>query len=158
MLIKKLLLLTALCCFTALAYGQQKFLSYDDLVYLETNNLQKAGNFMQSKGYSPLKSKKQGNLKFTLQSGVNTSQVEIRSDGRRVYIYIATDEIQQFNLLYNSILPYLESTEENSGITIYKVKDLGIIYTTSNDKVPYSPIKRDYDISIVSDKNITAYN
>lgn len=147
-----------LCCFTALAHGQQKFLSYEDLVYLETNNLQKANDFMQSKGYSPLKSKKQGNLQFILHSGGNTSEVEIRSDGKRVYIYIKTDEIQQYNLLYNSIQPYLENTEENSGITIYKVKDLGVIYATSNDKMPYSPLKRDYDISVVSDKNITAYN
>jgi len=155
---KKVFLLAVLSFVTALSYAQQKFLSYEDLLYLETNNLQKANNFMQSKGYSPLKSKRQGNLKFTLQSAGNTSEVEIRSDGKRVYIYITTDEIQQFNLLYNSIQPYLESMEENSGITIYKVKDLGVIYATSNDKVPYSPVKRDYDISIVSDKNITAYN
>ena len=27
-----------------------------------------------------------------------------------------------------------------------------------NEKVPFSPIRKDYDIRIVSDKNITAYN
>jgi hypothetical protein len=158
MFMKKLFLLLALCCITALAYAQQQFLSYEDIVYLETNNLQKINDFMQSKGYSTIKTKKQGTLKFALQSGGNTTDIEIRSDGKRVYIYIATDEIQQVNLLNNSIQPYLQSTEENSGITIFKVKDLGIIYTSSNDKVPYSPIKRDYDIRIVSDSNITAYN
>lgn len=113
---------------------------------------------MQSKGYSAVKTKKQGNLKYILTSAGNTSEIEIRSDGKRVYIYIATDEIQQLNLLNNSIEPYLSSKEENSGILTYKVKDLGNIYITSNDKVPYNPIKRDYDIRIVSDKNITAYN
>jgi len=155
---KKLFLLAALCCITVLSYAQQKFLSYEDIVYLETNNLHKIDDFMQSKGYTAIKTKKQGNLKFMLKTGGNTSEIEIRTDGRRVYIYIATDEIQQLTLLNNSIQPYLQGTEEESGITIYKVKDLGSIYITSNDKVPYSPIKRDYDIRIVSDKNITAYN
>lgn len=155
---KKLFLLAALCCITVLSYAQQKFLSYEDIVYLETNNLHKIDDFMQSKGYTAIKTKTQENLKFMLKTGGNTSEIEIRTDGRRVYIYIATDEIQQLTLLNNSIQPYLQGTEEESGITIYKVKDLGSIYITSNDKVPYSPIKRDYDIRIVSDKNITAYN
>lgn len=158
MLMKKIFLLTAFCIITVLSYAQQKFLSYEDIVYLETNNLHKIDDFMQSKGYSAVKTKKQGNLKYMLTSAGNTSEVEIRSDGKRVYIYIATDEIQQLNLLNNSIEPYLLSKEENSGILTYKVKDLGNIYITSNDKVPYNPIKRDYDIRIVSDKNITAYN
>ena len=155
---KKILLLAALCCITLLSYAQQKFLSYEDLAYLETNNLHKINEFMQQKGYSSSATKKLGTLKFTLQSNGNSSEVEIRADGRRLYIYIVTDEIQQVNLLNNSIQPYLLSTEETSGVTILKVKDLGIIYTTVNDKVPYSPIKRDYDFSIVSENNTTAYN
>jgi hypothetical protein len=157
-MMKKILLLAALCCITLLSYAQQKFLSYEDLVYLETNNLHKINDFMQQKGYLSSTTKNQRTLKFILQSNGNSSAVEVRADGRRLYIYIATDEIQQVNLLDNSIQPYLQSTEETSGVTILKVKDLGIIYTTVNDKVAYSPIKRDYDFRIVSENNTTAYN
>jgi hypothetical protein len=156
---KKTLLIAAFCSLSLLCRAQQKLLSYEDLLYLVTNNLQKADDFMQAKGYTQIKVKKAGNLKYhiTLPDN-NASDVEIRADGKRLYIYIATDEIQQLNLLNNSIAPYIISRAENSGVLSYKIKDLGEIYMMVNDKVPYSPIKKDYDIRIVSDKNITAYN
>ncbi|WP_295771490.1 hypothetical protein [uncultured Mucilaginibacter sp.] len=139
--------------------AQQNLLSYDDLVYLINNNLQKADDFMQSKGYTLLKSKKATNLKYHMAlPGNSSTDVELRADGRRLYIYIATDELQQLNLVNNSIAPYLLGAEETSGVVNYKVKDLGNIYIMVTDKVPFNPIKKDYDIRIVSDRNITAYN
>lgn len=155
---KKLLLLVALCTATLFCHAQQKLLSYEDIVYLENNNLQKADDFMQAKGYTAVKVKKNNTLKYKLNTEGNSSDVEIRVDGRRIYIYIATDELQQVNLINNSIAPFLLSKEDISGVTNYKVKDLGNIYITSTDKVPFSPIRRDYDIRIVSEKNITTYN
>jgi len=156
---KKILVLVSLCLSSFLCHAQQNLLGYDDFVYLINNNLQKADDFMQSKGYDKIPVKKAGNLKYHLSiSGGTTSDVEIRADGKRLYIYIATDELQQLNLVNNSITLFLLSKEENSGITNYKVKDLGNIYIMINEKVPFSPIRKDYDIRIVSDKNITAYN
>ncbi len=155
---KKIFLVLVMCSQWLYGSAQQKLLSYEDLVYLITNNLQKGNDFMQSKGYAALKVKKAGNLKYRLSSDGNSSEVEIRLDGRRVYIYIATDEILQVNLLNNSISPYIISKEDIAGVVHYTVKDVGNIYIAVTDKVPYSPIRKDYDIRIVSDKNITAYN
>lgn len=156
---KKILLIISLCLGSFLCKAQQNLLSYDDFVFLINNNLQKGDDFMQSKGYTKVKTKKAGNLKYHMAlPGNSASDVEIRADGRRLYIYIATDELQQLNLVSNSIEPFLLSKEDNSGVTNYKVKDLGNIYVMITDKVPYNPIKKDYDIRIVSDKQITAYN
>ncbi|UEG55081.1 hypothetical protein LLH06_08910 [Mucilaginibacter daejeonensis] len=159
------ILAISMFCLTALACkAQQKLISYDDMVYLITNNLQHDDQFMLSKGYisknkKAIGTKTTGSIKYELSlPGGSTSEVEIRADGRRVYIYIATDEIQQVNLVINSIEPFVLSKDESSGILNYKVKDLGNIYYTSTDKMPYNPIKRDHDIRIVSDKAITTYN
>jgi hypothetical protein len=153
-------LLAVIFCFCSISVmAQQNLLGYEDLTYIITNNQRQVGDFMESKGYSVLKTKKTGNQKYTLRLSANTqSDIEIRWDARRVYIYIATDELQQVNLLIQSISPYLLSQEETSGVMNYKVKDLGNIYLMTNDKVPYNPVRKDYDIRIVSDKNITTYN
>lgn len=156
---KKALLFCALCLAGLTSQAQQKLLAYDDFVYIINNNLQKSDEFMLSKGYTKVKTKKQGNQKYHLDlPGSSTSDVEIRMDGRRIYIYIATDELQQLNMVNNSIAPFLLSTEDISGITNYRIKDLGNVYEQIIDKVPFNPIKKDYDIRIVSDKNITTYN
>ncbi|WP_342645071.1 hypothetical protein [Mucilaginibacter sp. CSA2-8R] len=156
---KKGLLLWALCLAALASHAQQKLLAYDDFVYIINNNLQKSDDFMISKGYTKVKTKKQGNQKYHLDlPGNSTSDVEIRVDGRRIYIYVATDELQQLNLVNNSIAPFLLSKEDISGITNYRVRDLGNVYEQIIDKVPFNPIKKDYDIRIVSDKNITTYN
>ena len=152
-------MVAVLCCLSLFCQAQQKLLSYEDLLYLVTNNLQKADDFMQAKGYTHIKVKKAGNLKYHMALPDNTvSDVEIRADGKRLYVYIATDDLQQLNLLNNSIAPYISKTEDVSGVLSYKVKDLGDIYIMVTDKVPFNPIKKDYDIRLVSDKNITSYN
>lgn len=156
---KKIFILISLSLSSFLCKAQQNLLAYDDFVYLVTNNLQKSDDFMQSKGYTKVPVKKAGNLKYHMAlSGGTSTDVEIRADGKRLYIYIATDELQQLNLVNNSVGPFLLSKEDNSGVTNFKVKDLGNIYIMINEKVPFSPIRKDYDIRIVSDKNITAYN
>jgi hypothetical protein len=82
----------------------------------------------------------------------------VRIDGRRLFLEIETNELQQYNLLYNSIADYLNKATSTADVQAYTVKDLGSIYVMVNDAVPYNPLRRVYDIQIVSDKAITAYN
>jgi len=93
----------------------------------------------------------------TLPDG-NYNNIEMRSDGKRLFIEIETNELNQYNLIRESIQEYLNKEASIQDIQTYTVKDLGTIYITINDTVPYSPIKKDYDIHIVGDKHITAYN
>lgn len=51
MAMKRSLLLLCFTCSAAICFGQTHLLSYDDLKYLLTNNLQKADTFMMAKGY-----------------------------------------------------------------------------------------------------------
>jgi hypothetical protein len=43
-------------------------------------------------------------------------------------------------------------------VQTYTVKELGNNYITINDTMPYDPMRMDYDIQVVGDKHITAYN
>jgi hypothetical protein len=157
---KKLWLLMFFLLFSGVVRAQQNFLSYEDFTYIITNNLQKADDFMQSKGYDPIKKKlKAGNKAYTKNlNGGTTAEVEIRNDGKRVYIYLTTNEQQQYNVITSSITPYITGKELVADVQTYHVKNLGDIYIMINDTIPYSPIRKDYDIRIVSDKNITTYN
>lgn len=71
---------------------------------------------------------------------------------------IETNELEQYNLINNSISQYLNKSGSNGDVQIYTVKDFGSIYITVNDTNPYNPLKRDYVMQIVADKNVTAYN
>ncbi|MBS7565237.1 hypothetical protein KHS38_12560 [Mucilaginibacter sp. Bleaf8] len=149
-----LLIITSAC--TA-----QQLLSYDDFTFILTNNLQRDDAFIQSKGYVPIVTKKQreGHKKYTLQlPNGYSSEVEIRADGKRLNINIFTDYPDQYNLVTNSIAPYVLSKESNEDILSYRVKDLGNIYVVVTDKAPYNPLRKDYAIRIVADKDITANN
>lgn len=157
---KTLFILAAFVTIGLVSQAQQKLLSYEDITYVLNNNLQKSDEFMQAKGYIPADKKlKPNNKKYTLTLPDNTqSEVDIRSDGRKLYMEIFTDAIAQFNLISNGIAQFILKKETLNDMLIYQVKDLGTLYLMVTDKVPYNPIKKDYDIRIISDKNITAYN
>ncbi|MEO7212177.1 hypothetical protein [Mucilaginibacter sp.] len=158
---KKLLLITAiLFCSGVACLAQSKLISYDDLSYLLHNNINKADTFFTSKGYTLAeKNIKKNTRKYTLAiPGGTYSNVNVRIDGRRLFLEIETNELQQYNLLYNSIADYLNKATSTADVQAYTVKDLGSIYVMVNDAVPYNPLRRVYDIQIVSDKAITAYN
>ncbi|QKJ30132.1 hypothetical protein HQ865_10290 [Mucilaginibacter mali] len=146
---------------TQLSYGQKQLLSYEDMKYLIENNLGKADTFMVAKGYTITKSnikKKTRTYMATMQGGTKSS-VEVRADGRKIFVEIDTDDISQYNMIHNSIAQFLvTSGTVPADIQSYNVKDLGMIYISINDTVPYSPIRKDYDIHLVADKNITSYN
>jgi hypothetical protein len=158
---KILMLSIALTCFSLLCFGQRNLISYDDIKYLLHNNLNEADTFLAAKGYLTIKKDvKNKNRKYNLSiAGGTFCNVNLRSDGKRIFMDIETNEIDQYNLIKESIAQFLiKDANAPPGIESYSVKDLGSIYITINDTVPYNPIKKDYDIQIVSDKHVTAYN
>lgn len=157
---KKLLLTAIIFCSTIASFAQSNLVSYDDLSYLLHNNIGKADTFFVAKGYTVAeKNIKKNTRKYTLAiPGGTYSNVNVRIDGKRLFIEIETNELQQYNLIYNSIADYLNKASSTADVQAYTVKDLGSIYVMVNDAVPYNPLRRVYDIQIVSDKAITAYN
>ena len=146
-------------CATA-AFCQKTLISYDDIKYLLHNNLLQADTFLVAKGY--LVTKKDNNNKnrkygVTLPGGT-TNEISVRSDGKRLFIELETNDIDQYNLIRESIAQYIDKNAVSADVQSFTVKDLGNIYITINDTVPYSPIRKDYDFQIVPDKHITAYN
>lgn len=140
-------------------YGQKHLLSYDDLKFLLQNNLQQADTFMMAKGYlSTGKKNNTKNRSYSSKVGSNHVDVDIRIDGKRLFIELQTNELEQYDLIHNSIAQYIDKNSQVADVQTYAIKDLGSIYITVNDTAPYDPLKREYDIHIVSDKHITAYN
>ncbi|RWY54201.1 hypothetical protein [Mucilaginibacter gilvus] len=157
---KKILLTAFILCSTIACFAQSSLISYDDLSYLLHNNITKADTFFTSKGYTLAeKNIKKNTRKYTLAiQGGTYNNVNVRIDGKRLFLEIETNELQQYNLIYNSIADYLNKATSTADVQAYIVKDLGSIYIMVNDTPPYNPLRRNYDIQIVSDKAITAYN
>ena len=156
---KKILVTVALLTCSIFCFAQEKLLSYEDISYLIRNNIARADNFMTAKGYALAASKPKDKVKkYILKySGNVQSEVTLRPDGRRLFVGIQTNILEQYNLLLNSISQYKTTTASIApDVTSYMVKDLGNIYITISDSVPYNPLKKDYDIQIVPDKNIAA--
>jgi hypothetical protein len=157
---KKTLTLLLICLSTS-CFAQQQLISYEDLKFLLRNNLQQADTFLASKNYSIAKqSNNAKNRKYNiLLKDKNHISLNIRLDGRRMFIEIETNDIGQYDLIRQSISPFLnKETASITDVQTYNVKDLGSIYITVNDTQPYSPIRKDYTINVVSEKNITVYN
>ena len=158
-IMKKTFLTFALIFSGLLSFAQEKLLSYEDISYLIHNNITKADNFMISKGYSVTLSKPKDKVKkYILKYKAETqNEVTLRPDGRRLFVGIQTNILEQYNLLLNSISQYKTTASNPSpDVQSYLVQDLGNIYITITDSVPYDPLKKDYDIQIVPDKNIVA--
>jgi hypothetical protein len=156
---KKILLAILFSCSGLLCFGQKHLLSYDDLKFLLQNNLQQADTFMMAKGY--LITGKKNNIKnrsYSAKEGNSHVDVDIRLDGKRLFIELQTNELEQYDLIHNSIAQYVDKNSVAADVQTFVVKDLGSIYITVNDTAPYDPLKREYDIHVVSDKHITAYN
>jgi hypothetical protein len=158
--VKNLFFSILLIFFINTGFAQKTLLSYDDIKYLLHNNLLRADTFLVAKGYIIAKkdyNKKNRLYTMTTQSGTFVN-INMRADGKRLFIELETDEIDQYNLVRESISQYLDKDSMAAGVQTYSVKDLGTIYITINDTVPYNPIKKDYDMQIVGDKHITAYD
>lgn len=157
---KKILLLVVFSCSVTYCFGQKHLLSYDDLKFLLINNLQKADTFMMAKGYlitGKNNNTKNRNYKAAIEGNVFVN-VDMRLDGKRLFIEIETNELEQYDIIRSSITQYLDKSEQVADVQTFTVKEMGTIYITVNETVPYDPLKHDYDIHIVSDKHITSYN
>ncbi len=143
-----------------LCFGQKNLISYDDIKYLLHNNLRQADTFLVAKGYLIAKKDNDNkNRKYTLtMRGGTYTNIGVRSDGKRLFMEIETNEVDQYNLIRESIAQYVNKDTMVADVQSYTVKELGSIYITINDTVPYDALKKDYDIQIVPDKHITAYN
>jgi len=150
----------ALTFSVSICFGQKGLLSYDDLKFLVHNNLQQADTFLMVKGYLTIqKNNTTKNRKYTLANPGNTyTNVNIRLDGKKLFIEIESNSIEQYNLIHDSIIQYIDKNSAASGIQTYVLKDLGTIYITLEDAMPDNPLKRDYDIQVVADKHITINN
>jgi len=143
---------------STLCFGQKNLVSYDDIKYLLHINLIKADTFLTAKGYYVSKKDNNSkNRKYTLaMPGGKYNNINLRSDGKKIYIEIETNEINQYNLIRESVSQYLVKDGVVADIQTYAVKDLGNIYIEINDSVPYNPLTKEYSIHIVPDKNTTA--
>jgi hypothetical protein len=149
-----LLMLSATICF-----AQKNLLSYEDLKYLLTNSLPKTDTFMMAKGYQVrIKDTKTNNRIYSSVSGDSHVDINIRQDGKRLLVEIETNVLSQYDLIHNSIAQYITKDVMTPDVQTYVVKDLGTIYITVTDTTPYDPLKREYDIHVIPDKRITAYN
>ncbi len=159
-MVKRLTFAVLLVMSATLCFGQKSLISYDDIKYLLHNDLPHADTFLVAKGY--ILAKKDNNNKnrryaLTLRGGTH-NEIGVRSDGKRLFIEIETNEVDQYNMIRESIAQYVSKDAMVADVQTYTVKELGNIYITINDSVPYDPLRKDYDIQIVSDKHITAYN
>ncbi|MET3979860.1 hypothetical protein ABIB62_002798 [Mucilaginibacter sp. UYP25] len=157
---KKLLFSVIFFCFATAGFAQTNLISYDDLSYLLHNNINKADTFFMAKGYTlTKKDEKKNTRKYDLKIPGGTYVTNsIRVDGRRMYIEMETNELGQYNMIYNSVSQYINKESSTPDVQTIVVKDLGTIYIMVNDAVPYNPIRREYTFRIVADKWITAYN
>ena len=153
--------LLILLIFPAMAgFAQKQLLSYDDLKFLLHNNLRQADTFMMAKGYAITVQNimtNNRNYDADLPGGTHTS-VNIRLDGKRLFIEIETNVLEQYDLIHNSIAQYVRKDAQVGDVQTYSVKELGEIYIAINDAMPFDALKKNYDIHIVADKNLTVYN
>jgi len=155
---KHLFLALIFIIFTTACFGQKNLVSYDDIKYLLHINLTKADTFLMAKGYYVVKKDNNNrNRKYTLpMQGGKYNNINLRLDGKKIFIEIETNEINQYNIIRESVSQYLVKDGVVADIQTYAVKDLGNIYIEINDTVPYNPLTKDYNIHVVPDKGITA--
>ncbi len=140
--------------------AQKSLISYEDIKYLLHNNLAHADTFLTAKGYViAKKDNNTQNRKYvaTLTGGTH-NEISLRLDGRRLFIEIESNELNQYNLIRESVSQFLVRDGMVADIQTYSVKDLGNIYISVSEAVPYDPLRKDYTIQIMGDKGITVYN
>jgi hypothetical protein len=155
---KKLFLTAAFCIPASIGFAQANLISYEDLKYILHNNLMKADTFLASKGYTVKDKndkKKTRDYYLATQNGTHVD-LQMRADGRKLTMELETNDISQYNMIVNSISQYINKQASTPDMQAFVVKDLCSIYVTALDSVHYNPMKKDYDMQIVADKNVTA--
>ncbi|MDB5118306.1 MAG: hypothetical protein JWQ79_3798 [Mucilaginibacter sp.] len=157
---KKLLLGILFTCSACVCFGQKNLISYEDLKYLLHNNQEQNDTFLTAKGFTvTVKNNKTKNREYNLAIKGNTHvTINMRADGKKQFMEIETNELEQYNLLNNSISQYLNKESSIGDVQVYAIKNLCNIYITVTDTMPYDPLKREYTMQVVPDKNVTAYD
>lgn len=157
---KTLILFMSFFCMVTVSYAQKQLISYEDLKYLLENTPDKADTFLTDRGYTLVKTHHKTHKRrymISMPDGTK-SAIELRTDGKRNYVEIDTDNISQYNTIHNSIADFLQASTNNSDKLIYTVTDLGTINVTVSDTMPYSRNRKDYDIHLVANTNVTNFN
>ena len=157
---KRLIICLLFIGYSSFCFGQKNLISYEDLKFLLHNNLEQADAFLTAKGYTTtVKNIKTKNRTYRLNiKGGTFVNLSIRADGKKQFMELETNEMEQYTLLNNSISQYINKEGTIGDVQTYFIKNLCSIYITVNDTQPYDPLKRDYIMQIVPDKNVMAYD
>nr|WP_294790450.1 hypothetical protein [uncultured Mucilaginibacter sp.] len=157
---KKTLITAIVCCFTYTGFSQGKLISYEEIQYMLHNNINRDDSLLLGKGYTlKAKNEKKRTREYTLATNRGTFiNLILRADGRRLFMELSTNDIQQHDVLMSSIGQYPHKTETMGDMEIYVLKDLCSIYVTQTENVPYDPMKKNYLIQIAPEKNVMAYD
>ena len=157
---KKILITAIISCLAYTGFAQGKLISYEEIQFMLHNNINRDDSLLLGKGYTQKsKNEKKRTREYTLATNRGTYiNLTMRADGRRLFMELATNDIQQHDVLMSSIGQYPHKTETMGDMEIYILKDLGSIYITQTENVPYDPMKKNYLIQIAPDKNVMAYD
>jgi len=156
---KKALVAIIFSCLAYGAFAQGKLISYEEVQLMLHNNINRNDSLLLGKGYTQKsKNEKKKTREYTLATNRSTYiNLNLRADGRRMFMELETNDNQQFDVLISSIMQYPYKKENVGDMEVYTLKDLGSIYITSNDNSP-NPLMRYHLIQIVPDKNVTAFD
>jgi len=157
---KKALLSLLLSAFAYTGFAQGKLISYEEIQFMMHNNINRDDSLLLGKGYTQkAKNEKKRTREYTLATNRGTFiNLSLRADGRRLFMELSTNDIQQHDVLMSSITQYPYKKENMGDMDLYILKDLATIYVTQTENVPYDPMKKNYLIQIVPDKNVMAFD
>jgi len=157
---KKILITAILSCLAYTGFAQGKLISYEEIQFMLHNNITRDDSLLLGKGYTQKsKNEKKRTREYTLATNRGTFiNLTLRADGRRLFMELSTNDIQQHDVLLSSIGQYPHKKETMGDMDIYVLKDLGSIYVTQTENVPYDPMKKNYLIQIAPEKNVMAYD
>lgn len=157
---KKTLITVIISCLAYTGFAQGKLISYEEIQYMLHNNINRDDSLLLGKGYTlKAKNEKKRTREYTLATNRGTFiNLILRADGRRLFMELSTNDIQQHDVLMSSIGQYPHKTETMGDMDIYILKDLCSIYVTQTENVPYDPMKKNYLMQIAPEKNVMAYD
>jgi hypothetical protein len=157
---KKILITAFISCLTYTGFAQGKLISYEEINFMLHNNINRDDSLLLGKGYTQKsKNEKKRTREYTLATNRGTFiNLILRADGRRLFMELSTNDIQQHDVLMSSIGQYPHKTETMGDMDVYVIKDLCSIYVTQTENVPYDPMKKNYLMQIAPEKNVMAFD
>jgi hypothetical protein len=157
---KRIICGLALMLGASMGFAQTRLVSMEDVKYLLHNNLLHADTFLTAKGFTvKARNDKKKNREYLLTiKGGTFVNLKMRQDGKKIFIELETNELSQYDLINSSISQYINKAGSIGDVQAYYLKELCNIYITVTDAIPYDPLKKDYDMQIVADKNVIVEN